>query len=89
VPLGDTEALRAWADRENPPYRIWRLVDHWVLALDEAPWRAPSIPLTENAGERWEIRMGEVPDTEGVEMFYEHEHETGLVNLRHVGRPAS
>jgi hypothetical protein len=60
-----------------------------VLALDEAPWRAPSIPPTENADERWEIRMGEVPDTEGVEVFYAHEHETGLVNLLHVRRPAS
>jgi hypothetical protein len=89
VPLGNTEALRAWAERENPPYRLWRLVEVWVIGLDSAPWQAPSLPLTENIGGPWEIRLAEVPDAGGVEVFYEHEHETGLVNVLHVGYRAS
>jgi len=85
VPLGDTQALRAWGERDNPPYRLWRRVEVWVLGLDHIPWQAPSVPLTDNAGEPWEIRYAELADTGGVKVFYEHEHHTGLVNLLHVG----
>jgi len=27
-----------------------------------------------------------IPNTDGVEVVYEHEHETGVVNLLRVGR---
>jgi hypothetical protein len=37
-------------------------------------------------GELWEIRAAVVPETDGVEVVYEHEHETGVVNLLRVGR---
>lgn len=85
MPLGDTQALRAWGERDNPPYRLWRRVELWILGLDNTPWQAPSVPLTFNVGDPLEIRYAELPEANGVKVFYEHEHRTGLVNLLHVG----
>jgi hypothetical protein len=31
-------------------------------------------------------RAAVVPETDGVEVVYEHEHETGVVNLLRIGR---
>jgi len=51
--------------------------------------RPPSEPLTENVGQATEIRFAEVPDSDGIEVFYEHEHESGLVTILLVGRKNS
>ena len=84
--LGKIEALYAWAETEDPPYSVWHRVERWVLALDGVPWQSPSTPLTMATGDPWEIRAAIVPETNGVEVVYEHEHATGVVNLLRVGR---
>jgi hypothetical protein len=66
VPIRNLHILHEWGERENPPYRLWRLVEQWVLRLYGRPWQAPSEPLTENVGQATEIRVAEVPDSEGI-----------------------
>lgn len=84
--LGKIDALYLWAETEDPPYSVWRRVERWVLGLglDDTPWQWPSAPLTMATGDPWEIRAAVVPETDGVEVVYEH--ETGVVNLLRVGR---
>lgn len=84
MPIRHLDVLYAWGDRENPPYRLWRLVELRVLRLNDRPWQAPSEPLTENVGQATEIRFAEVPDSDGIEVFYEH--ESGLVTILLVSR---
>jgi hypothetical protein len=83
VPLGNTDALYEWAEGDDPPYSVWRRVERWVLDLDSAPWQQPSTPLTLGTGDPWEIRAALVPGTD-VEVIYEHQHATGVVNLLRV-----
>jgi len=84
VPLGNTDALYKWAEANDPPYSVWRRVERWVLDLDIDPWQPPSVPLTLGTGDPWEIRSAVIPDSGGVEVIYEDEHSTGLVNLLRV-----
>jgi hypothetical protein len=86
VALGKTAALYEWAEADDPLYSVWRRVERWVLALDTTPWQWPSTPLSFATGDPWEIRAAIVPETGGVEVVYEHEHATGVVNLLRVGR---
>jgi hypothetical protein len=86
VPLGNVDALFAWAQAEDPPFSVWRPVEQWVLKLATVPWQWPSEPLSLATGDPWEIRAAIIPDTDGVEVVYEHEHDTGVVNLLRVGR---
>jgi hypothetical protein len=72
VPIRNLHILHEWGEQENPPYRLWRLVEQWVLRLDDRPWQAPSEPLTENVGQATEIRVVEVPDSEGIAPQAEH-----------------
>jgi hypothetical protein len=87
VALGKIEAPYAWAETEDPPpYSVWHRVERWEFGLDDTPLQWPSAPLTTATGDPWEIRAAIVPKTNGVEVVYEHEHETGVVNLLRVGR---
>jgi len=86
VALGKIDALYAWAEAADPRYSVWRRVELWVLELDTVPWQWPSEPLSLATGDPWEIRAAIIPNTDGVEVVYEHEHETGVVNLLRVGR---
>jgi hypothetical protein len=87
VPLGDIDRLRDWAETEDPPYSVWRLVEQWVAGLATDPWQWPSAPEPLTApGNEWEVRSVEVPGSAGVEVIWEHEHSTGVVNLLYVGR---
>jgi hypothetical protein len=81
---GQDRRLYAWAETEDPPYSVWRRVERRVLALDATPWQWPSAPLSFATGDPWEIRAAVVPETDGVEVVYEH--ETGVVNLLRIGR---
>jgi hypothetical protein len=84
MPLADDSALRKWAETDDPPYGVWRRVEEWIAGLDAVPWQAPSVPLTLATGAPAEIRAVVVPGTD-VEVFWEHEHATGVVNILHVG----
>ena len=53
--------------------------------LDQAPWRAPSVPLTLATGGEWEIRTAVVPATD-IAVTYQHWHESGRVDLLLVER---
>jgi len=78
-------SLRAWGERDNPQYRVWRLVEQWILGLNTIPWQVPSQPLTENTRKSWEIRVAEVPGSSGVRVFYEHERTSSSVSILYVG----
>jgi hypothetical protein len=87
VPLRDVTALGEWGRRENPPYSTWHLVTLWVDGLGTAPWQAPSTPFPELSDlPDYEYRTAEVPDTEGVEIFYRREFAGEVVDLIWVGR---
>lgn len=87
MPLGDIAALDEWAERENPRYLTWRAVRGWIAGLADAPWQAPSVPFPELSDPpSFEIRIAEVPGTEGVEVFYKHRFDDGLVDLVWVGQ---
>ena len=58
-------------DSEDPPFSIWSIVSSWVAELDSTPWLAPSIPFEElSAPPVYEVRYAELPDTNGVVVFY-------------------
>jgi hypothetical protein len=85
VALGNIDALYEWAESdEELLYSVFRRVELWIAGLASTPWQQPSVPLTLAAGEPWEIRSAVVPGTDGVEVFYEHEHATGAVNVLRV-----
>jgi len=87
VPLGDLDRLREWAEFEDPRYTTWRLVEQWVAGLAADPWQWPSVPEPLTApGEDRGVRSVEVPGSGGVEVVWEHEHATGVVNLLYVGQ---
>ena len=87
MPLRDVAALDEWGRRENPPYSTWRIVNLWVDDLDSAPWQAPSTPFPELSDlPNYEIRIAEVPDSNGVEVFYRREFAGEIVDLIWVGR---
>jgi hypothetical protein len=80
VPIDDTSALTEWAATADPPDRVYRIVAEWVFSLAKAGYRAPSEPLTLATGDPREIRAVVVPGTK-VEVIWDHEHDTGMVNL--------
>lgn len=80
-------ALDEWGRREDPPYSTWRIVNLWVEGLGSAPWQAPSAPFPElSALPEYEVRVAEVPDSGGVEVFYRREFASEVVDLIWVGR---
>jgi len=84
VPLNNTDALRSWGERDNPPYREWAAVERWVLDLDHSPWQPPSTPWSVNEGEPVEIRCAELSDS-SVVIFYTVDQESLRVDLLYVG----
>jgi hypothetical protein len=87
VPLRDTAALEEWGERENPPYLTWRIVSEWITGLAAAPWQAPSVPFPELSDPpRYEVRTAEVPDTDGVEVFYRRTFTGEVIDLVWIGR---
>ena len=83
VPIRNLDVLHAWGDRE-PALSSLAPRRSVVLRLNDRPWQAPSEPLTENVGQATEIRFAKVPDSDGIEVFYEH--ESGLVTILLVSR---
>jgi hypothetical protein len=86
VPLNDITRLYEWVESEDPLSSVWSRVEAWVQQLATNPWQYPSQPLTPGDGQPWEIRAVQVPGT-NVEVVWEHEHATGMVNLLRVGTP--
>ena len=82
--LGNVEAVKEWTERENPSDEIWRRVVRWVLNLSAAPWQEPSTSPTFVEGDPVEVRVAEIRDTGGVEVFYEHRHDNRFVNLLRI-----
>jgi hypothetical protein len=81
--LGDIGAFHEWLDREDPPYSLMRSIRAWIDGLDQAPWQAPSVEITEMTvlGE-YQIREAVV---NGVEIIYQEEYSTGRTDLIYVG----
>jgi hypothetical protein len=83
--LGNVDALYEWAERENPGYRPCIFVTSWIATeLGSRGWAAPSVPMLPREREPTEIRVVEIPTTT-VTVVYEHEHESGRVDLLWVG----
>jgi hypothetical protein len=82
VPLRDSDALNEWATRHDPPFSIWSIVSSWVAELDSTPWLAPSVPFEELSDPpRYEVRYAELPDTNGVVIFYRRYFDGEIVDL--------
>lgn len=87
MPLRDRSALREWERREDPTYSTWQVVNLWVEGLSSAPWQAPSTPFAELSDlPNYEVRIAEVPNSDGIEVFYRREFAGELVDLIWVGR---
>jgi hypothetical protein len=87
VPFRDVFALDEWGRREDPPYSTWHLVNSWIEGLDSAPWQAPSTPFPELSDlPDYEVRVAEVPDSGGVEVFYRREFAGEIIDLIWIGR---
>jgi hypothetical protein len=83
VVIQNLAAIEEWAERENPSFRTWRIVERFVATLEGNPWGL-SRPLSLGTGDPWEMRIIDVPGA-GVEVIYEHEHATGAIRLLQVG----
>jgi hypothetical protein len=82
VPLRDISALDEWGRHDDPPYSIWRIVSLWVEGLGSGPWQAPSAPFPElSALPDYEVRVAEVPESNGVEVFYRREFASEVVDF--------
>jgi hypothetical protein len=80
-------ALEKWGLRENPPYSTWQLVSRWTEGLAIAPWQAPSVPFEELSDRpNYEVRIAEIPDSGGIEVFYRREFDGEIIDLIWVGR---
>lgn len=89
MPFGDVAALDEWGERDKPPYLTWRAVRDWIAGLADARMAGPSVRFPELSDPPlYEIRIAEVPDTDGIEVFYKHQFADGLVDLVWVGRSA-
>jgi len=87
VPLRERSALYEWGRRENPPYLTWQIVNLWIERLELSPWQAPSTPFPELSNlPQYEVRVAEVPNSDGVEVFYRREFIGEIVDLIWVGR---
>jgi hypothetical protein len=51
--------------------------------------QAPQRTSDENVGQATEIRFAEVPDSDGIEVSCEHEHESGPVTILLIDRKNS
>ena len=90
MPLRDTDALEEWAQRENPPYMTWRIVSAWVSSLESTPWQAPSVPFPELSDlPNFEVRIAQIPGTDGIEVFYRRTFSGEVIDLIWVGRTPS
>jgi len=58
-----------------------------LVRLADRPWAAPSTPMLPAEGQPTEIRSVKVPDT-GITVVYQHDHDSGRVDLLYVGREA-
>ena len=87
MPLRDRAALHEWGRREDPAYSTWQVVNLWVERLASSPWQAPSVPFPELCDPpNYEVRVAEVPDSGGVDVFYRREFADETVDLIWVGR---
>jgi hypothetical protein len=85
LPLGSIAALHEWAARDDPGYPLCIEVTIWIATeLGSRGWAAPSVPLLPRDGETTDIRSVAIPSTE-VTAVYEHDFETGRVDLFWVG----
>ncbi|MHB8290083.1 MAG: hypothetical protein ACYDEY_12765 [Acidimicrobiales bacterium] len=58
----------------------------WIEGLAWAPWQAPSTPFPELSDlPNYEVRIAEVPNSDGVEIFRRREFTEEIVDLIWVG----
>jgi hypothetical protein len=80
--LRDVVALQEWATTQDPPFSTWSKVSSWIAGLDSTPWLAPSVPFEELSDRPlYEVRYAELPDTEGVVVFYRRYFIGEIVDL--------
>ncbi len=81
MPLNNIEALYEWAEQDEPGYRLAIFVTSWIATeLGTRGWAAPSVPMLPREGDSSETRFVVIP-TPSISVIYEHEHETGHVDL--------
>jgi hypothetical protein len=81
----NTDALRQWADRDNPRWAVWDRVERWVLGLEANPFQPPSVSWTDNEGEPYEIRSAQGEALGPVVVFYRLQHHNLRTDLLWVG----
>ena len=87
MPLRERSAFYEWGGRENPKYLTWQIVNLWIERLELSPWQAPSTPFPELSDlPQYEVRVAEVPNSDGVEVFYRREFIGEIVDLIWDGR---
>jgi hypothetical protein len=85
IALLDTNALREWAQRENPRWVEWDRVERWVIGLDANPFQPPSVPWTFNEGEPYEIRSAQGEELGPVVVYYRVHHHDVRSDVLFVG----
>jgi hypothetical protein len=82
VALFNTDALRDWAERDNPRWAVWDRVERWVLGLDANPFQPPSVSWTDGEGEPYEIRSAQGEELGSFVVYYRvahHGHRTDVI----------
>jgi hypothetical protein len=81
----NTDALRDWAERDNPRWAVWDRVERWVLGLEANPFQPPSVSWTNNEGEAYEIRSAQGEALDPVVVYYRLQHHNLRTDLLWVG----
>jgi hypothetical protein len=84
VPLRDIGEYFAWIERESPSVDAQQVTRAFLLELDEHPWAAPSVPVSEVSNQpEYEVRTVSlrVPGGPTVTMWWEHIYATGDVDI--------
>ena len=81
----NTDALREWAERDNPRWAVWDRVERWVLGLEANPFQPPSVSWTNNEGEPYEIRSAQGEVLDPVVVYYRLQHHHLQTDVLWVG----
>jgi hypothetical protein len=85
----DTDALRDWAQRDNPRWAEWDRVERWVLGLAANPFQPPSVLWTFDEGEPYEIRSAQGEELGPMGVYYRVAHHDLHIDLLWVGAAVS
>jgi hypothetical protein len=81
--LEDIAAFDDWLESEDPPYSLLRSVRAWIDGLDDAPWQAPSVEISEmTVPGDYQTRQAIIL---GIEVIYQEDYSSRKTNLIHVG----